>query len=104
MAGTLPLPHTKKTKSEKFTASLYSEINVNAAIASCLTEKVRQRLNSIPDPEQRAAHTIIEMNYYPTRFPNYINLYKKTHPRRAMLDLPFKKEDFDGVIFMDEMD
>ena len=81
----------------------YSAKKVDQAIESCLTEKVRNRLNAIGDLEQRAVHTIIEMNYYPTRFPKYINLYQKEHSRKPILDLPFESEVFDGVVFFDEL-
>jgi len=37
----------------------------------------------------RAARTVIEMNYYPTRFPQRPNVYADVHPREPRLDLPF---------------
>jgi hypothetical protein len=43
------------------------------------------------------------MNYYPTRFTQRINLYGTEHPRQAMLDLPFQKKQFEGVVFLDDI-
>jgi hypothetical protein len=50
-----------------------------------------------------AAHTLVEMNYYPTRFPHRANVYADTHPRRPRLDLPFSRDAFDGIVFADEL-
>jgi len=68
-----------------------------------ITPKVKERLSAISDLKTRGTETVIEMNYYPTRFSKRINVYKKEHARTPVLDLPFLKEEFDGVIFMDEM-
>ncbi len=86
-----------------FSESLYRQECVDQAIGLCLTESSRQRLSSITDLNIRAAHTIAEMNYYPTRFPERINLYQQAHPRQSVLDLPFDKALFDGIVFADEL-
>lgn len=102
-AGKLPVPMQGYDENEKFIPSEYDEENLARAIASCKTAKVREYLNSIEDIKYRAAETVMEMNYYPTRFPEYINIYKKEHPRIGVLDLPFSKDKFDGVVFADEL-
>ncbi|HAA58078.1 MAG TPA: hypothetical protein DCE42_25170, partial [Myxococcales bacterium] len=63
----------------------------------------REHLLAIEDLSLRAAQTIIQMNYYPTRFPKKYNLYDKTYLRSPRMDLPFSREDFDGVAFVDEL-
>jgi murein DD-endopeptidase MepM/ murein hydrolase activator NlpD len=103
-AGRLPIPMQQEDPNELFMPSEYDEEKLAEAIASCKTAKVREYLNSIQDIKYRAAETIMEMNYYPTRFPEHINIYKKEHPRTPTLDLPFHKDKFDGVVFVDEVE
>lgn len=86
-----------------FVPSTYDPDAVKEAIATCKTPSVRSSLQQIEPLSARAAHTIIQMNYYPTRFPKHINLYTTQYPRSPRLDLPFSKEDFDGVVFVDEL-
>lgn len=103
-AGNLPIPMlTAAEPANYFSESLYSLKHVDQAIASCLTKSSRQRLASIKDSNSRAAHTIAEMNYYPTRFPQRFNLYQRLHARQSLLDLPFDKDLFDGIVFSDEL-
>ena len=86
-----------------FSPSTYQEDKVDEMIDVCKTASVRERLSSIESLKERAAHTIIHMNYYPTRFDSRLNLYDKEYPRSQRLDLPFRREDFDGVVFLDEL-
>ncbi len=103
-AGTLPEPwEGGEEDTEAFEPSVYSEQAVEEAIDACKTASVRERLRGIASLSARAAQTIIEMNYYPTRFQKRINLYMETHPRTPRLDLPFAKEDFDGLVFVDDL-
>jgi hypothetical protein len=103
-AGKHPAPMQNSEDSvSSFSESLYREEHVDQAIASCLTGSSRQKLSSINELSIRAAHTIAEMNYYPTRFPERVNLYQQVHPRQSVLDLPFDKDQFDGIVFADEL-
>ena len=103
-AGQHPTPmRGTEDLDNSFSESLYSEEHVDKAIASCLTESSRKRLASIKNLNIRAAHTIAEMNYYPTRFPARVNLYQQEHPRQGVLDLPFDTGLFDGIAFADEL-
>ena len=72
-------------------------------IAICKTESVRQQLSAIPTLKERAAQTIIQMNYYPTRFDERHNIYDQTYPRTPSLDMPFSETAFDGIVFLDEL-
>jgi hypothetical protein len=72
-------------------------------IAGCKTASERERLMQIKNVEERAANTIIQMNYYPTRFDVKLNPYVKTYKRAPRLDLPFSSKAFDGVVFLDEL-
>ena len=102
LVGNLPSP-PEKIGALDFIPSVYDEKKVNEAISLCKTKSSVDRLNRIPDLKYKAAHTIMEMNYYPTRFEKHINVYDKSYPREAVLDLPFPKEDFDKVVFIDEL-
>ena len=86
-----------------FTPSEFDEQLVSETIESCKTESVRFRLNQISDLREKASHTIINMNYYPTRFSKKINVYGMGYERKGVLDLPFRNEDFDGIIFLDDI-
>ncbi len=105
-AGDMPLPYEPSGNSEEdhaFTESSFNEEAVKAVIDGCLTQSARDKLNVYEDLYQRASHTICEMNYYPTRFPVTPNMYDKEYPRTPMLDLPFKPEEFNGIVFSDEI-
>jgi murein DD-endopeptidase len=100
-SGALPLPPNNSIGN--YTPSVYNTAKVDEAIGYCKTPSVRQRLSAIKNIEERAVHTIIEMNYYPTRFTQRVNLYAQIHPRIPMLDLPFSEKDFDSVVFLDDV-
>ena len=52
---------------------------------------------------RKAAHVLIESNYYPTRFERRVNPYVDGHARAPRLDLPFPAELFDDVVFADDL-
>lgn len=97
------LPTVSKSSDSTFTPSEYNETKTNAAIITCKTLRVRERISSIKQLKYKAAHTIIEMNYYPTRFSERINIYDKEYAREPRLDLPFKAEEFEKVVFLDDI-
>lgn len=99
--GGMPL-FSNDTASD-FEPTYFEDTFVDEAISYCKTATVRTWLKSIPSPRERAFHTIIHMNYYPTRFEKRINIYGKQHPRIAYLDLPFSQQDFDGMVFLDDV-
>ena len=108
--GDMPIPYQSEHSSDEdnaFTESSYNEAAVKAVIDGCLTQSARDKLNSYSDLYQRAGHTICEMNYYPTRFPvgmnDNTNMYDKEYPRTPMLDLPFYADQFNGIVFSDEI-
>ncbi|TNE51160.1 MAG: M23 family metallopeptidase [Deltaproteobacteria bacterium] len=102
--GTLPTSWLGEASEESsFSPSVYREEAIQEALDVCKTPKVRERLQAIDDVATQAAETIIEMNYYPTRFSRRVNLYDETYPREPRLDLPFSHEDFDGLAFVDDL-
>lgn len=99
--GDAPRPHVGECH-EAQRDSAYDEAQVDAAIASCKTPHVRRSLRAIESLGARAARVIIEMNYYPTRFPGRVHVYAQEHARSPRIDLPFPAALFDGVTFVDE--
>ncbi len=100
--GDLPRP-VEDADDPPFAASEYDADAVAAAIVGCRTPAVRARLESLEPLAVRAAQTIVEMNYYPTRFECRPNPYGESHDRAPRLDLPFLARDFDGVVFADDL-
>ncbi|MCG9911920.1 MAG: M23 family metallopeptidase [Flavobacteriales bacterium] len=100
--GNLPAPPSN-TSSGLYIPSVYDEQKIEEALAVCKTKSVRERLNALQHIEERATHTIIEMNYYPTRFEKHFNLYQKDFSRKPLLDLPFSSDYFDDVVFLDDL-
>lgn len=99
--GAMPAPPVDNVSD--YEPSQYLHDRVEEAINCCKTTAVRERLKSIADPQKKAAHTIIEMNYFPTRFTRRLNVYAATHQRLPVLDLPFLKTEFNEVVFLDEV-
>jgi murein DD-endopeptidase len=97
------LPKSPNGDSGSYEASVYDTANVELAISRCKTPSVQERLSAIPNLATRAVHTIIEQNYYPTRFVQHTNVYANDYARQAMLDLPFSSVDFDGLVFLDDL-
>jgi len=101
-AGPRPAPFRGDAVDAAFEPSHYDEAAVDACIDGCKTPSVRARLRALTPLSRRAAYSIIERNYYPTRFPVRPNPYQEWHPRQGRLDLPFSADDFDGAVFVDE--
>ena len=109
-AGELPAPPPPPSSSAPigapdaaFAPSAYADERVEEAIGGCRTADVRDALWRLAPLSIRAAHTVVEMNYYPTRFAHRPNVYARAHERTRLLDLPFSAEDFDGAVFVDEL-
>lgn len=100
--GRLPLP-IAGTELEPFSPSVYDARRVDANIAACVTESSRKRLIKLGLLADRAAQTIIEMNYYPTRFTARHLPYAERAARTGRLSLPFDAGVFDGVVFLDDL-
>lgn len=101
-AGDLPRP-AQGPVDEAFRESTYDEERVARGIAACKTATSRERIAAIGPLWERAAALIAEMNYYPTRFDERISPYVEQPERRAVLDLPFSRGAFDGVVFADDL-
>lgn len=82
--------------------SAWDADGVAARIAACKTPSVRERLAAVPELALQAALTVIESNYYPTRFEQRPAMYDRRWEREQRLDLPFRPDVFDGAVFVDE--
>lgn len=102
-AGALPEPWDEGLSDEPLVPSRYRDESVAEAIASCRCPRTRAHLRSVTDETRRAAETLFQLNYYPTRFARRPMLYAESHSRRPHLDLPFPRELFDGAVFIDEL-
>ncbi|MCW5908920.1 MAG: M23 family metallopeptidase [Chitinophagales bacterium] len=100
-AGNMPVAERKTD--EQLMAANFNEQRTHQAIEACKTPALRQMLAAIPVLHERAANTIIKMNYYPTRFTQRYNLYEETFPRLPLLSLPFAPEEFNRLVFLDEL-
>jgi murein DD-endopeptidase len=102
-AGEMPTPYKGETLEETFTPSNFIDEKVKGVLSACLTQSTREKLERYENIYERASHTICEMNYYPTRFPVKENMYDKVYERKPVLDLPFHANEFDGIVFADEL-
>jgi murein DD-endopeptidase len=102
--GALPIPAVAQAEDiASFQASIYNEAKVDQMITICKTKSVRERLSAISTLKERAAQTIIQMNYYPTRFEERHNVYDKKYLRVPCLDMPFSGTAFESIVFLDEL-
>lgn len=99
--GEIPKPNN--FKNDEFTPSIFDEEKINLALSYCKTKSSIDRINAIENIAYKAAELLVEMNYYPTRFTKFVNIYDKEYPRKAILDLPFSVQDFNNVVFLDEI-
>ena len=83
--------------------SVYSEERVSEGISKCLDKKIRDDLAGRSNLEMRASGLLIQQNYYPTRFQERIIPYQNTYTRSPRLRIPFGEDDFDTVVFRDEV-
>lgn len=72
---------------------------VARGLAACRSAASRAEVESYAVPAERAMALLFHLNYYPTRFAERPRLHREAHARRPRLDLPFRAEDYDGVIF-----
>ena len=81
----------------------YNTDRLAQAVAACKTPSVRAWLETIP-PGELGPLLVSECCYYPTRFPLRDGLQRQEYGRLPRLHLPFFAEDFDGAVFLDELD
>lgn len=75
---------------------------VQEAVEACIHEEARADIESGEDLPRRAMNAHFQMTYFPTRFRERPRLFDGSFPREPFLDLPFSRDDFDGVVFPSE--
>jgi murein DD-endopeptidase len=96
-------PKAAESNEVDYSVSVYDSGGVEMALSACKTNSVRMKISKYASVEEKAVHTIIQMNYYPTRFTRRVNVYGKEYPRSSRLDLPFRSQDFNRVVFLDDV-
>lgn len=79
---------------------------IEALLAACRSPLSADEIRGAATDVERAGAALLHLCYFPTRFdlarlgPDF-SLYEARHPREPRLDLPFSREDYDGVFFPD---
>jgi murein DD-endopeptidase len=92
-----PVPSGGTSEDGGFEPSDWDADGVDAAIAACRDERLRQELRAIEPLPQRAAMVLLRRSYRRATFESLPPLYRTRHGRRPRLDLPFRVEDFSGT-------
>lgn len=86
---------------EPFEVTVWDDARVGAAIDACDVASVRELLHATRPLPERAMAALFQRNYYPTRFATRPSPYDRVHDRVPRLDLPFRRDDFDGIVLPD---
>lgn len=97
----LPFRPEEAEPDEPFQPTKWSARLTENAIAVCRNAEEKERLRAIPDLETRSIETLISRNFRGQLFEEFPPLYEKGFPRKAVLDLPFSAQDYDGATFED---
>lgn len=103
--GNAPLTPAYLGAEEPFTPTSFDEEVVDAMMADLIPEDRRQALAREPDVTLRGFALLVEAITYPTRFRSPEAgrlLYREEQSRAPHLDLPFRRDDYDGTAFIDE--
>lgn len=97
--GNWPVPDDGHARDGDFTPTAWDPDAVARGLAACVHDGARREVSALADPALRAMALLFHLNYFPTRFRARPALVRGSHPRTPRLDLPFRREDFDGVWF-----
>lgn len=95
-------PWDGRSEREPFEPTPWDMGAVDRTIAACRDASVRAELAAERELDLRAMNTLFYRNYFPTRFTTSEPLYTSAHARQPWLTLPFRGEDFDGLVFSDD--
>ncbi len=85
-----------------FCPTAWDEARVAEAIDACRDGRVRAELSQTRALDRRAMDVLFQQNYFPARFERRVPLYASEHARDARLTLPFVRDDYARVWFVDE--
>jgi len=94
-------PQPSDEVDEPFTPTRWNEAGVAAAVRACKHPETRAALEDERALDRRAMNVMFAMNYYPTRFTEIVTLMDEVMPRGPVLSLPFRKDDFAGIVLQD---
>lgn len=98
--GNWPTPFDGATRDEAaFQPTQWDHSEIARALRACTSDEAKREILSFDNGFERAAAVIFQSNYYPSRFRERILPYPTRSPRAPWLDLPFSREDYDGVSF-----
>ncbi len=98
-AGNWPVPDDGSLVDETVTPTAWDEAAIDRGARACVHPGSRAEIDAAPTLDARAMALLFQMNYFPSRFTERPRVYLDRHPRAPRLDLPFRREDFDGVWF-----
>ena len=99
----LPTPHRGDPGAPMAEPTRWNRVAVDEAVAACGDEAMRRELEAVTNDEVRAARLTVMRLFHSHRFPRREALTEPAHGRRPWLDLPLAAEDYDGVVFADEL-
>ena len=102
-SGALPAPHRGDGGEPMAEPTRWSREVVADAIATCRDDAMRAELEAVSNDEVRAARLAVLRLFHGHRFACEGTLTEPTHGRQPWLDLPLRAEDYDGVVFADEL-
>lgn len=104
-AGNAPVPDDGGADDDAFEPTRWDEDAVGEMLASCTDPELAAHIGAIGggDPQAQAPHLVIARLFYYHRFDAHPDLVAEPSPREPRLDLPFKGEDYDGVVFEDDL-
>ncbi len=99
--GNAPRPYDDGPEPE-LEPTPWSEDGVEAAIAACRDPAQAAELRAIAPLERRAMAVALARVIRFGAFEAWPSLVERASPRRRVLDLPFRREDAEGIVFADE--
>lgn len=95
----MPVPDADLGEEAAFEATSWDASAMARALEGCRHAGARAEIEAFEAVDERAMALLFQMNYYPTRFTERPLLSGRTHGRAPWLDLPFRREDYEGIVF-----
>jgi murein DD-endopeptidase MepM/ murein hydrolase activator NlpD len=95
-----PVPHdgTQVVDDATVKPTAWDRDAVDEAIAACRDPQLADYVRALPTLAEQAAAVLVRRMYRPTLFSASPALSRERFGRRPRLDLPFRRDDFDGAL------